>query len=125
EALAVKDGRILEIGTNEEVEKRIGERTKVLRLEGKTVIPGVIETHCHAIGAARADVTKPPYADLRTIAEVQEWIRRRAADLPPGRWIEVPPTPITRLVERRHPAVAELDAACTTHPVIFTAAVKS
>lgn len=125
QALAVKDGRILEIGTNEEVEKRIGERTEVLRLEGKTVIPGVIETHCHAIGAARADLANPPYADLRTIAEVQEWIRKRAADLPAGRWIEVPRTPITRLVERRHPTVAELDAACTTHPVIFTAAVKS
>lgn len=122
-ALAVRDGRIAAIGTNDEIKPRIGPQTRVLRLEGKTVVPGFIETHCHAVGVARAELSQP-YAELYSIADIQAWIRRRALDVPRGEWIQVPRNEITRLKERRHPTPAELDAACTTHPVVFVSALK-
>ena len=123
QAVAIREGRILAVGTDAEITRHVGGATKVMRLAGRTVVPGFIETHVHAIGAAQASLGQP-YAELHSIAEVQEWIRKRARELPAGTWIEVPRNDITRLAERRHPTPAELDAACTTHPVGFEAARK-
>ena len=79
----------------------------MIDLTGKTVIPGVIETHTHAIGVARGSLIQE-YQELSSIGEIQEWLHRRAKEVPPGRWIRVPRTDITRLKERRHPTPAEL-----------------
>ena len=123
EALAIKDGRVAAVGSAAEMAKRIGPRTKVIRLAGKTVVPGLIETHCHPLGAGRAALTQE-YVELASVAELQDWIRKAAAKIPPGTWIRTPRTDITRIAERRHPTPAELDDACRTHPVVFTAARK-
>jgi predicted amidohydrolase YtcJ len=123
EALAIQDGRIVATGTSAEILKLAGDRTEIIRLGGKTVLPGFIEGHVHPIGAARASVTET-YAELSSIAEIQDWIRRRAKEVPAGRWIEVPRNEITRLKERRHPTPAELDAATTDHPVVYTSVMK-
>ena len=53
EAMAIKDGRILAVGGNEEIKKLAGPGTKAEDLAGRTVLPGLIESHCHSIGAAR------------------------------------------------------------------------
>ncbi|MCH7726025.1 MAG: amidohydrolase [Planctomycetes bacterium] len=125
EALAIRDGRILAIGKSETIRKQhVGSTTKVVKLGGKTVIPGIIAAHCHALGVARAELEQP-HAELLSIAEVQDWIRHRAKQVDKTTWIKVPRSDITRLRERRHPTPAELDEACTTHPVIFTAARKT
>ncbi|MCX6899962.1 MAG: amidohydrolase [Verrucomicrobia bacterium] len=123
EALAIRDGRIVAVGSSAEVLKLAGDRTEVIKLDGKTVLPGFVESHVHAIGAARASVTET-YAELSSIAEIQDWIRRRAKDVRAGQWIEVPRNEITRLKERRHPTPTELDAATTDHPVLYTSAMK-
>jgi predicted amidohydrolase YtcJ len=122
-AMAVRDGRIAAVGTDAEIEKLRGPQTKVISLDGKMVLPGFIETHCHSIGAARGAVNET-YAELRSIGEMQDWIRARAKALPPGTWIEVPRNEITRLKERRHPTPQELDAATMEHPVIYTSVMK-
>jgi len=124
EALAVTDGKLVAVGTNEQIRKLAGAETRVTDLKGRTVIPGLIESHCHSIGAARAEISGE-YAELRSIAEVQDWIRRRAAELAPGSWIEVPRNEITRLVEQRFPTPEELDAATTDHPVVFVSVTKT
>jgi predicted amidohydrolase YtcJ len=123
EAMAIRDGRIAAVGSDAEVLRLAGERAEVIRLGGKTVLPGFVEAHVHAIGVARASLTET-YAELSSIAEIQEWIRRRAKEVPAGQWIEVPRNEITRLKERRHPTPAELDAPTTEHPVIYTSAMK-
>ena len=117
-AVAIRGGRILATGSDAEVRKFVGKNTSVVNLEGGTVIPGIIAAHCHAVGVAR-NALGQPHVELLTIAEVQDWIRQRAKSLPPGTWIQVPRSDITRLKERRHPTSNELDAACSTHPVIF------
>ncbi|MEX0718780.1 MAG: amidohydrolase [Planctomycetaceae bacterium] len=123
EAVAVRGGRIAAVGTNDDIRKLVGPKTRVIELDGKTVIPGIIAAHCHAVGVARRELEQP-HVELLSIAEVQEWIRQQAKDVPAGRWIRVPRTDITRVEELRHPTREELDAACTTHPVLFTAARK-
>lgn len=123
EALAIRDGRIFATGTNAKIEKLATEKTEVIRLDGKMVLPGFIESHCHSIGVARASL-HGEYAELRSIAEMQAWTRQQAAKLPAGTWIEVPRNEITRLKEHRHPTPAELDAAAPEHPVLYTSVMK-
>lgn len=124
EALAVRDGRLLAVGSDAEIEKLAGPQTEVVDLKGRMVLPGLIETHCHSIGAARAALAAD-YQELHSIAEIQDWVRRRATELPEGAWIEVPRNEITRLRERRFPTPEELDAATTRHPVLFVSVTKS
>ncbi len=123
-ALAVGKGRILAIGANAAIRALAGTETKVVDLGGRTVVPGFIESHCHSLGVARAAL-EGDYAEVRSISELQEWIRRRAAQVPPGTWIEVPRNEITRLAEQRFPTPEELDAGTRDHPVIFVSVTKT
>lgn len=122
-AMAVAGGRIVAVGLDADVSRHVGPGTKVVRLNGKTVLPGLIESHVHAIGASQAGLDEP-YVELGSVAEIQAWIRDKAGRTPRGAWIEVPRNDLTRLVERRHPTPGELDAACTTHPVAYESARK-
>lgn len=124
EAIAIRDGKILAVGSNAEMKPFQGEQTKVVSLEGKTVIPGLIESHVHALRAARGELIQP-HQELNSVAEIQAWIREKVKEVPPGRWITVPRTDITRLKERRRPTPAELDAASSTHPVYMNIARKN
>ncbi|MFP6673729.1 MAG: amidohydrolase [Pirellulaceae bacterium] len=123
-AVAIRGSRILAAGSDREIRRLVSDETIVIQLDGKTVIPGIIAAHCHAIGVAR-NALDQPHVELLTIAEVQDWIRQQAKSLPAGTWIQVPRADITRLAERRHPTRRELDEAYTTHPIVFTAARKS
>ena len=123
EALAIRDGKIAAVGSSAEIEKLAGPKTEIIRLDGRMVLPGFIESHCHSIGVAR-DSLHNQYTELHGITEMQDWIRHRAKGLPAGQWIEVPRKEITRLKERRHPTPAELDAATTDHPVLYTSVTK-
>ena len=123
EAFAVRGGKIVETGSSERIRRLVGPRTKVLELGGRTVIPGLIESHCHSLGVALSEL-KSPYEEMRSIPQLQAWIRKRASELPAGRWIETPRTDVMRLDEMRFPTREEMDAASTTHPVVLTSVRK-
>jgi predicted amidohydrolase YtcJ len=124
QAMAIRDGRIVAVGTDAQIRRHAGKNTKTIDLHGRMVVPGLIESHVHPYLVA-AEEAYQPYAELSSIPEVQAWIRSRAAQVPAGQWIKVVRTDITRLKERRHPTPAELDAASSTHPVVFNAARKN
>ena len=124
QAVAVRGGRVMAAGSDARIRRLAGKNTRIIELHGRTVVPGLIESHVHPSLVATEEAWQP-YAELSSIAEVQSWIRARAAQLPPGQWIKVVRTDITRLKERRHPTPAELDAASTTHPIVFNAARKN
>ena len=120
-ALAVQGGRFVAIGSNEEVRRHVGSGTRVIEGRGRTVVPGIIDTHVHALGVAAAEADEP-FRNLRSIGELQAWIRRETARRPRGTWIWTPRTYPTRLSEHRFPTRAELDAAAPDHPVIVDCA---
>ncbi|MEI8381817.1 MAG: amidohydrolase [Planctomycetota bacterium] len=120
EAIAVRDGRIVEVGSRDEVLRLADSQTQIVEASGKSVVPGFIESHCHAVGVARG-LLEQTYVELSSIGELQDWIRNEARQLPKERWIEVPRNEITRFKERRFPTPTELDMACDTHPVIYNA----
>ena len=118
EAAAVREGRFVAVGANSKVKKLVGDRTRVIDARGKTVVPGLIETHVHAIGVARDEAVQP-FVQLSSIAEIQQWVRQQAQSTPKDEWIQIPRIDLTRLREGRLPTRSELDAATAEHPVVF------
>ena len=119
QAVAIRNGVFTAVGANEEVKKLIGARTRVIDAQGKTVVPGLIETHVHATGVARGEVTQP-FVQLHSIGEIQDWVRARAKEAPAGSWIQLPRVDVTRIREGRIPTRADLDAAAPNHPAVYT-----
>jgi predicted amidohydrolase YtcJ len=118
QAMAVKGDRILRVGRDAEVLKLRGQKTKVVDLGGKTVLPGLIDSHAHP-GEASMTEFDHPIPDMETLQDVLDYIKSRARVLKPGEWIQVHQVFITRLKEQRYPTRQELDAAALNHPVVF------
>lgn len=117
-AMAVRGERIAAVGTDDQVMKLKGAGTRVIDLGGKTVLPGLMDTHTHAADAAMYEWDHP-VPDMRTVADVLRYVESRARALPEGQWIYVSQVFITRLRDPRYPTRAELDAAAPKHPVVF------
>lgn len=117
EAVAIRGNRFFAAGSNAEVLKTTGLATKKIDLGGRTVLPSLIDSHTHPISAALSERGGPLPA-FNSIADIQAYIRRRAAQLPKGQLILVPKVFSPRLKERRYPTRYELDAAVADRPVI-------
>ena len=121
EAVAIRGGRFVAVGTSEDIRRLAGSATKVIDGGGRTVIPGLIDSHVHALGVAAAEMTQP-FRNLASVGDVQEWIRHAASTRPAGGWIWTPRVFPTRILERRFPTLAELDAVAPRHPVVVDGA---
>ncbi|HZT83471.1 MAG TPA: amidohydrolase [Gemmataceae bacterium] len=120
EAVAVKDGRILALGDDEAVFKLKGDKTRVIDADGRTVLPGLYDSHVHPLSAALSELAGP-LPNLKSLKDVFAWIRKRAAVTPKGEWIVVRYAFPTRLDEARFPTKDELDKAAPDHPVLYHA----
>jgi predicted amidohydrolase YtcJ len=120
-ALAVRDGRFIAVGSNDDVRAYVGSTTRVIEGRGRTVIPGIIDTHVHALDVAAAEATQP-FRNLRSIGELLDWIRTEAQRRPPQAWVWTPRVFPTRLREQRFPTRQELDQAAPGHAVVVDAA---
>jgi len=119
DAMAVRDGRILAVGTFADVRRhdRPG-HTALHDLEGRMVLPGLIDSHVHAAAAAVTELDHEVPA-METIAEVLAYFTARARAVPAGEWIWLQQVFITRLREERFPTREELDRASPDHPAAF------
>ena len=125
EALAVRDGKILAVGTRAEVDKAAGSGATQVDLAGKTLVPGFIDGHSHLLNYAdslvQANLNPPPIGGVTKIADIIEALRKLKSDMKAG-----PGDPLIgqgydqdMLAERRHPTAADLDAAFPDNPVIL------
>jgi len=117
EAVAIRGNRFLAVGSNREVLQTADSRTKKIDLRGRTVLPGLIDSHTHPITAALSE-RAGPLPVMNSIADIQAFIRRRAAGSPPDKVILVPKVYSPRLKEHRYPTRYELDAAAADRLVI-------
>lgn len=118
EAMAIEKGRIVSLGRNEEVMASGGAGTEKLDLQGAMVLPGLLDSHMHPVGASMTEFDHPIPA-MDRIQDVLDYIQARARVLPKGQWIIVQQVFITRLKEQRYPTLAELDQVAPDHPVMF------
>jgi len=118
QALAVEGNRIFKVGGNDEILQLKGPQTTLVDLKGKMVLPGLMDSHTHPLGAAMTEFDHPIPA-MESIRDVLDYIRVRAKVVKPGEWIELQQVFITRLREQRYPTRAELDRIAPRHPVVF------
>jgi predicted amidohydrolase YtcJ len=118
QAVAVRGGRIVFVGGDEQARAYVGPKTDVYQTAGRTVIPGLNETHVHPTGAASGEVNLP-FTQLHSIGEIQEWVRKQMAATPADKWIRLPRVDVTRIKERRMPTSADLDFAAADRPAVF------
>ncbi len=120
QAVAVRGNKILAVGSNEEVLKQAGPGARRIDLRGRALIPGIIDSHAHALGAGLSEL-REPLPRIHSIADMQEYIRQQAARLGPGKWILVPRTFPTRLAEHRMPTKADFDPVSPNNPALYDA----
>jgi hypothetical protein len=126
EAVAVKGGKIVAVGSRSAVEKaQKGRKTVMVDLGGRTMIPGFIDAHGHMWGtgvqAVAANLLPPPDGGVRSIADLQEQLRKWMASSRISRDFGVVigfGYDDSQLAERRHPTAEDLDAVSTDLPMI-------
>lgn len=119
EAIAIKDEKIVAVGTNKQIKQWIGKQTKVMNLDGKTVVPGFIDAHVHMRGFGRS-LTWINLRGVISIREMQQLLRERTQKTQEGKWILGRGWDQERFKEKRYPTRWDLDEVALSNPVIFT-----
>ena len=118
EALAIRDGKLAALGRNAEIRKLAGPKTRLIALGGRTVIPGLIDSHLHAIRAALSFTSEVNWIGARSLTEAMGRISAAARAREPGAWLIVAGGwNELQFAERRRPTQAELAAAAPANPV--------
>ena len=89
QALAIRDGRVVAVGTNDEIRKLAGAATKTVDVGGRTVIPGLIDSHIHALRAGLTYSVELSWIGVPSLAKGLELIREAARNSRPGTWIKI------------------------------------
>ena len=121
--VAIKDGRFAEVGHG--ARDHQGKGTQVINLQGRTVVPGIIDNHNHIVLMGNRPGYHTPLENAYSIADIQAMYAARAAGIPAGAWITTiggfnqnhfwpPSEPTPRL-----PTLAELDAAVPNNPAFI------
>jgi predicted amidohydrolase YtcJ len=120
--VAIKNGKILSVTTNDKLKKHKKSDTKVVDCNSKTILPGFIDTHIHLHSFAESFVTLNlgPHNNLRSISGIQRKIRELSQQLPEGTWIRGRGYNEFHLAEKKHPNRWDLDAITTIHPMKLT-----
>jgi predicted amidohydrolase YtcJ len=118
EAIAVHDGKVLATGTTADIRKLAGPRSQIIDLQGRTVIPGLIDSHLHGIRAALSFSTEVNWIGASTLDDALGRIAQAARAMKPGAWLIVAGGwNVQQFKEKRLPSQAELLAAAPNNPV--------
>jgi len=118
QAIAIKKDRIVKVGTTEEVTSWIGKNTKIINLQGKTVIPGLIDTHIHVADFGKF-LTWLDLKDTDSIKELQRILQERTQKIHQGRWVIGSGWDQKYFAENRYPNCQDLDEVSPNNPVIL------
>jgi predicted amidohydrolase YtcJ len=116
EAVAIKKNKIAKVGTNKEIKPLIGNNTKVIKLDGLTVLPGLIDTHLHIADFGRF-LTWLDLKNVNSITEIKSMVKESAQKKPKGKWILGQGWDQSSFPEQRTPNRQDLDEAAPDHPV--------
>src|ERR1700704_2010245 len=118
EAIALRDGKIMSVDSTVGVRKLAGPQTRVIDLQGRTVIPGLIDSHMHAIRAGQAFGSEVNWVGAATLTEALGRIHEASLKKKPGAWLIVAGGwNAAQFKEKRRPTRADLVAAAPNNPV--------
>jgi len=120
EALAVKDGKIIAVGTNKVVQRFRGNNTKLAELDGRMAMPGLVDVHNHHTRGGQLDLFEVSFPASLSFDQILERVRERAGKMAPGEWLSGGIWS-SELVSRlgQLSAKAELDAASQGRAVML------
>jgi len=110
EAVAIRGDRFVAVGSNSDVRKLAASTTREVDLAGRTILPGLQDSHTHPISAALSEQDRPVPV-MNSIPDILAQIRNLSDVTPPDGVIFLPKVYSTRLAERRYPTRYELDKA--------------
>jgi predicted amidohydrolase YtcJ len=117
-AAAVQDGRFLAVGSDEEVTRLQGSRTRVIDLGGSTVIPGLNDSHMHPIRGGLNYNMELRWDGVPSLADALRMLKEQAARTPPPQWVRVVGGWTEfQFAERRMPTLEEINRAAPDTPV--------
>ena len=120
QALAVKDGKIAATGSNERVLRLKQKNTRVVDVGGRTVIPGLNDSHTHVIRAGLNYNMEVRWDGVRSLKRAMEMLKEQAARTPEGQWVKVVGGWTEhQFAEKRLPTLAEINAAVPDKPVFI------
>ncbi|HAJ35661.1 MAG TPA: amidohydrolase [Chloroflexi bacterium] len=122
QAIAIQDGRIMAVGADAELLPLAGPATRVHNLGGRTVLPGIFDSHNHLLQVG-VKLTRIRLDECRSPEEMMELVRARAAVTPPGHWIVGEGWNEGNFSEAnppgRLPTRWDIDPATDQHPVLL------
>ncbi|GAA6150824.1 amidohydrolase [Pseudoteredinibacter isoporae] len=121
EAMYIKKDRIVAVGSNSDIKKRIDDRITARDMKGAVMMPGIIDAHGHfpgsGLAAVAADLNSPPIGGVKTIADALELLRQQVEQSPKGSWVYAFGFDDTQVAEQRFLTRLELDSVSTEHNI--------
>lgn len=120
-AFAVRDGRLVAIGSCQDVEPLLGTGTEVVDGDGKTVLPGLIDGHAHAFEGARADLYEVRLSPAMDLGALTDAVGSAARKVESGEWLKGAGWGVGKLIDvlSQKPALAALDDATGDRPTVL------
>ncbi len=117
EAVAVKDGKILRVGSTEKILETVGEKTQIIDLAGKTLLPGLIDSHMHPGGSWGAYLVRGVECGpgFNSVEEMLEAVKEKVSKVKPGDWILGYRMDDVKM--GRYPTIEELDKVAPENPL--------
>ena len=119
QAMAVRHGVILKVGTDAEILSLAGpaKGVRIIDLQGHTATPGLIDTHAHIADGGVEDLYGVTLSDAASVAEILARVKTKVALVRPGEWVTGSGWDEGKLAERRYVTAADLDAVAPNNPV--------
>jgi len=118
--VAIKGNKIMSVAGNDKLGELAGAKTRIIDCEGKTVVPGFNDAHCHIFSFLRQllSIALSPES-VRSIVDIKAAVRQKAQNTPPGRWLSGTGYNEFYLAEKRCPNRWDLDEVAPNHPVVL------
>lgn len=120
QALAIRGGGIIAVGSDAKIMKLAGKTTRIVDLHGRTATPGMIDTHSHYAEAGAEALYFIKLDDATSVPEIVARVQARVAVAKPGEWVSGRGWDQGKLSERRYVYASDLDAVSPNNPVVLT-----
>ncbi|WP_042347029.1 amidohydrolase [Bacillus massiliigorillae] len=120
QSIAIKKNKIIAVGSNQEINSYIDDGTKVINLEGKTVLPGFIDSHLHVLVGTNKLGIDCKEQNITSIKELLRDLQKKKLETPKGQWIRASGFNEMSMVEKRYPTIEELNDISNEHPIYIS-----